>query len=311
MKTTPRINHGLSNGHDPCLWMQAGVVARKDCLLDYECPACQFDRALRRTARENAAIMKQGGRVNPKREKIVFWQDRLKELPVSKRPCLHHLKRRIAFRACTHDYHCSDCEFDQYFHDQYTVFAVVKPVDVLDVHGIRFPQGYYLHPGHTWAKIEEGSMIRVGMDDFALRVFGKPDKVQAPLVGKTVSQDRNAIEIQRGNHRADVLSPVSGVVTDVNPSFRENAQKALKNPYSDGWIMRVHSESLRQDLKSLRLGDETKEMLKKDMRRLYNLIEETAGPLAADGGELAHDLFGAMPALGWRRLTRLFLAKNR
>ena len=40
---------------------------------------------------------------------------------------------------------------------------------------------------------------------------------------------------------------------------------------------------------------------------LYRAIEETAGPLAADGGELGRDIYGAMPELGWERLAERFL----
>jgi len=37
------------------------------------------------------------------------------------------------------------------------------------------------------------------------------------------------------------------------------------------------------------------------------VIEETAGPLATDGGYLNDDIFGHMPEIGWKKLTRLFL----
>jgi len=309
MEMTLRTNGISKKGSYPCLWMQAGIVTHKLCGLDFECGACKFDRVMQRAARDNARLREQGSIVKGKRQKIVYWKDRLRELPASKRPCLHYMKRQVDFRPCSNDYHCSHCEFDQYFQDQYTVYAVVKPVDVLDVYGIRFPQGYYLHKGHTWAKIEEGSMIRVGLDDFAFRVFGMPDKIEAPLVGKVVKQNRGDIRLECGNHRADILSPISGVVTDINPRFRENAKTAMDDPYSDGWFMRVHSNTLRQDLKALCLGDETEVMLKQDVGRLYDLIEETAGPLAADGGQIAHDIFGKMPELGWERLSQMFLSK--
>ena len=55
----------------------------------------------------------------------------MKALPPSQRPCLHHLEGRIPFKPCTNDYNCSRCEFDQYFDDEYSVHAVVRPVDVL------------------------------------------------------------------------------------------------------------------------------------------------------------------------------------
>jgi hypothetical protein len=132
--------------------MQAGVVLEKCCLTNYDCNACRFDRAMRRVALENQRIKGEGKIPQGKRGKIVFWKERLKELPTWKRPCLHHMKGRIDFRACMQDYKCGNCEFDQYFSDQYTVHAVVRPVDVLDVKGFKLPHGYYLHRGHTWVK---------------------------------------------------------------------------------------------------------------------------------------------------------------
>jgi hypothetical protein len=43
--------------------------------------------------------------------------------------------------------------------------------------------------------------------------------------------------------------------------------------------------------------------------RLYEVIEEVAGPLAADGGDLSHDIYGHMPQLGWERITKIFLKR--
>jgi hypothetical protein len=40
---------------------------------------------------------------------------------------------------------------------------------------------------------------------------------------------------------------------------------------------------------------------------LESMVEELAGPLAADGGYLADDIFGNLPALGWSNLTKTFL----
>jgi hypothetical protein len=37
------------------------------------------------------------------------------------------------------------------------------------------------------------------------------------------------------------------------------------------------------------------------------VIEEEAGPLAADGGYLGNDIFGNLPKTSWQKLTRLFL----
>jgi glycine cleavage system H lipoate-binding protein len=287
--------------------MQAGAVKRKRCKSDFACMTCRFDRALRRIAGENKILRQQGLAPKKNRAKITFWHDRLNALPLSKRPCIHHMKGRIEFRPCTNDYLCSDCEFDQYFQDEFTVHAVVKPVSVLDIAGVRIPQGYYLHRGHAWVKIEENSEVRIGLDDFAMRVFGPLDRIASPLIGKVVNQHQAAIAIHRGAHDADVLSPVSGIVTAVNSSLRENGELAKHHPYDDGWILRVHAGNLRQDLKDLMIGAETEAFMEKEVDRVYALIEEKTGPLAADGGFLGNDIFGSMPQLGWDTLKNHFL----
>jgi hypothetical protein len=141
MNSTPSEREAKSN-RSPCIWMQAAVVRRKACEIDYHCESCRFDRALGRVARENKKLRPQGKAPTGKRGKIVFWKDRLRELSAGQQPCLHHMKGRIDFRTCTHDYQCGNCEFDQYFSDQYTVHAVVRPVDVLNIKGLKKPHGY-------------------------------------------------------------------------------------------------------------------------------------------------------------------------
>ena len=300
-------NHTAKVDQAPCIWMQAGVVHLKNCQIDYRCEACRFDRAMRLTARENSRLRQQGESLRGKSGKIVYWKDRLRELPPSKQPCLHHMKRRIDFRTCTHDYQCGNCEFDQYFSDQYMVHAVVRPVSVLNVKGFKLPHGYYLHRGHAWAKIEEGSTVRVGLDDFALRMLGPLDRVEAPLMGKQVEQGRDDILLSRDANTARVQSPISGVVTDVNPKLRETGKLANQDPYTDGWVMRLHSDNLRQDLKTLMIGDQASQYLDGEIDRLYEVIEEEVGPLAADGGYLGDDIYGNLPGNSWKKLTRLFL----
>jgi hypothetical protein len=126
-------------------------------------------------------------------------------------------------------------------------------------------------------------------------------------MGKAVEQDRDDILLNRGTHAARVLSPVSGVVTDINPRLRETGRLANRDPYTDGWVMLLYSSSIRNDLKNLMIGNQASEFLDKEVEHLYQVIEEEAGPLAADGGYLGDDIFGNLPQIGWQKLTRLFL----
>lgn len=296
-----------AEGKSRCIWMQAGVVRRKYCELAFDCTTCRYDRAMQRTARENQRLRRKGQQPKGKRGRIAFWRDKLRESPVTRRPCLHHMKGRIDFRACTNDYQCGNCDFDQYFNDQFTVHAIVQPVELSDIKGIKLPQGYYLHSGHCWAKLEADSAVRIGLDDFALRLLGPLDKIEAPLMGKTVEQGRGDIRLRRDDHTAALLTPVTGVVTDINPGLREKGSQANQDPYSDGWVMRLHATDLRHDLKHLMFGSQASDYIDDEVERLHEVIEETAGPLAADGGQLGPDIYGSLPEIGWNRITKQFL----
>ena len=292
---------------NPCIWMQAGIVRRKDCRIDYDCTACRFDSVMRHVAADNQQIRQQGRVPKGKRGKIIFWHEKLKNLPPAKRPCIHHMKRRIDFRPCNQDYQCGNCEFDQYFNDQYSVHAVVRPIDVIDIKGFKIPHGFYLHRGHTWVKIEENDTVRVGLDDFALRLLGPLDRIEAPLMGKEVRRNHTDISLSRGTNAAQILSPVSGVVMASNSELRDRGNLANQDPYTDGWVMCLHSTNLRQDLKELMIGDQASDYLDDEIDRLYRVIEEEAGPLAADGGYLGDDIYGNLAPDVWDRLTRKFL----
>jgi glycine cleavage system H lipoate-binding protein len=287
--------------------MQAGVVGKKDCYSHYNCPECRFDRVMQSIADQNKRMMQAGEKPKGRKGAIVSWKDKLKLLPANKRPCIHHLKGRIGFKPCLQDYRCGNCEFDQFFDDQYSVHAVVCPVDFLEIKGIRVPQGYYFHYGHTWVRMENSDEVRVGIDDFALRLLGPLDKILSPLFGKTLEQGRAEIKVIRGEHEAEFLSPVNGVVTAMNNSLREMGSLANKNPYQDGWVMRVKSDDLRDDLKGLMLHNETKAFIGAEVDRLQVLMGQAGAAVAADGGYPGYDIFGNLPQLGWDKLVKEFL----
>lgn len=300
----------LNKNPRACIWMQAGVVFLKDCGQDFNCSECKFDRALRRAARENEILKRQGITPVGKKGKIVFWKDKLRKRPLSKRPCIHTMRRHIEFKVCHHDYNCVDCDFDQYFNDQYKVYTVVKPVDLTDIHGVHIPRGYYLHKGHAWAKIESDDEVRIGLDEFALKLLGRFDKINAPLLGKPVQQGRFEICGTRDENIAEFASPVSGIVTAINPALRKHGDIANKDPYTDGWIMRVHCKTLRRDLENLMFMDEAETFLNKQIETLYEILEQETGLMAADGGKLGDDIFGNAPGLKWDRLVHLFFSRE-
>lgn len=304
---SPRPVKPTQDKSHACIWMQAGVVSRKFCPHNYQCMSCRYDRVLHRLAEENRKLRAMGIMGSGKRAKIVSWKEKLLAKPPASRPCLHHMKARIDVKACNNAYRCSDCEFDQYFDEQFSVHAALKPIGLIDIEGFKFPHGVYLHPGHTWMKIEEDNTVRVGLDEFILRALGPLDSISMPLLGKEVQQDQPDITLARGANIVKMLSPISGVVTAANPKMKTLSGFGYADAYADGWILRIHTDDLRRELKNLKMEAETTEFIGDEIERLYMVIEDAVGPLAADGGQLVEDICGKLPQLDWTKLARSFL----
>jgi len=290
-----------------CVWNQGRLNLRKLCDKNRQCSECPLDRALSESAEKTSAARRQG-KIPPASDgRIAFTRERLQLLPKGERPCLLYANGLIDYKICCKDYECVFCEFDRYFSEQHQVHAVVRPLDVLNIRGFRLPQGYYFHMGHAWARIEQKGEVCVGLDDFALNMLGPFDHIEAPLIGNTIQQGQAAISIRRGPHSASIMSPVSGVVATINLSVKENAALAGEDPYARGWILRVRTDNLRQDLKSLLIGSEAVKLLEEEIERLQKEIEMATGVSTPPDTNMRDVIANQRPSIGWETLVRLFL----
>ncbi|MDY7034611.1 MAG: glycine cleavage system protein H [Thermodesulfobacteriota bacterium] len=277
---------------NPCIWMQAGVVAFKGCNNFYDCTTCRYDR---------------GMQIRVQQHKQISWQEAMRKRPNLDRLCRHTLTHRIGKRACAYDYECVKCDFDQYFEDVWSTKTKSMPREVQEVMGFKMPVGYYFHNGHAWARIESGGCVRVGLDDFALKLLGRPDALELPLMGKELNKDHSGWGLKRGKNSADVLSPVDGVIVEVNSEARKNPELANREPYGEGWLFMVRTPDTKGSMKKLMEGVDSLDWINGEANKLEGMIEEVAGPLAADGGYLGDDIYGSLPGLVWENLTKSFL----
>jgi glycine cleavage system H lipoate-binding protein len=317
-RPTVRLTAGQKTTPQACIWMQAGVVKQKCCTIDYACHTCRFDRVLRRIVDENRRLKHHSERQpspggeprHTARRRLIHWSDALLALPPHRRPCVHYLKQRIAFRSCNNAYACGSCEFDQYFQDQFSVHTVLKPIAVQEIQGLKFPQGYYLHQGHTWVRMESDGEVRIGLDAFASQLLGNLDTVVLPLMGKTLVRGEGALGVGRETWRTDLPAPVSGVVTAANARVLERPDLVEEDPYGEGWLLMAYVDDLRRDIRQLLMGAEAKAHLEHDIEALHATIEAQLGPLTADGGRLVHGILGHLPRECWDAVADQFLLRK-
>ena len=268
---------------NPCLWMQAGVVEFKNCNNFYDCTTCKYDQGMQKQAEKG---------------KHLSWQDAMRRKPSLERHCRHTLTRRIERRVGAYNYECSTCDFDQFFEEVWAAKVGSLPYDMRSIKGFQVPAGAYFHDGHTWARIESGGLIRVGMDDFSSKLLGKANAFDLPLMGKELSQGEVGWGLKRESNLANVLSPVDGVIVEVNAKLRERPMMANHEPYGEGWLFAVRNQDTKGAFKKLMDDTVTLDWMAAEVGKLEAMIESVAGPLAADGGYIAQDIYGILPALG-------------
>ncbi len=276
----------------PCIWMQSGVVAKKNCNHYFDCNSCKYDTAMQKAVSAG---------------KQISWQDAMRMRDSTDRTCRHAITGRADHRLCPMNYNCQRCDFDQMFEETISTGTSVGAVALNDAKGFKLADGYYFHKGHTWVSIESGGFFRVGMDDFTFKVLGGPDGFDLPLTGQELNKEKAGWGIKRDQNLADILSPVNGVITNVNYSVTKSPEIPSNTPYEDGWLFTVHNSDLKGAVKHMMADEDSVAWLDGEVTTLENMIEKVAGPLSTDGGLLSRDVYGNLPTLGWNNLTNTFL----
>jgi len=288
---------------DECIWMKAGVVNFRVCDNDYDCNSCPFDKGMRKAMGIDKEMQTEAAAPQ--------WVTHLqKKYPGSSRPCRHALTGRIdAPKICTQNYECYHCSFDQMLDETDLVGEMVPPTYSL-ASGYKMADGYYYHMGHSWTRFEHGGRVRVGFDDFFVKVFGAVRKLTLPPLGETLKQGRVGWEFARNGHAAAVLSPVTGTVLAINHNVYEHPEILMTDPYHAGWLFILEPDMPKRNLKGLYFGKESLTWIDNEVGELLSLIGTEYDRLAATGGEPVNDVFGRFPEIGWDSLVERFLKSS-
>jgi glycine cleavage system H protein len=94
---------------------------------------------------------------------------------------------------------------------------------------------------HEWARqtTDAGSVVRIGITDYAQNSLGDIVFVQLPELGATVGAGEALGEVESTKSVSDVVSPVAGQIVARNEQVEANPELANSDPYGDGWLVEI------------------------------------------------------------------------
>jgi glycine cleavage system H lipoate-binding protein len=190
--------------------------------------------------------------------------------------------------------------------------ATARPTATAAPAGARAPAGpgwfqipthVWLHPGHTWARLEEDGLVAVGADDFAHKLVGA-SAVSLPVLGDHVMQGEPALEIGDGEKSVPMLSPVDGTVVAVNPAARQDG--GLADPYGGSWLFKVKAPRLAANLRQLMRDGPARRFMADAESQLQLRLSPVIGHVLQDGGAPVHGIARALSGDAWDETARQF-----
>jgi len=112
---------------------------------------------------------------------------------------------------------------------------------------------------HEWVKLEK-DMATMGITDYAQGELGDIVFVELPKVGTKVEQMKSFGVIEAVKAVSELFSPVTGEVIEVNSKLESEAGLINKDPYGEGWIIKVKVKD-QSEVNKLLLAEDYKKLL--------------------------------------------------
>jgi glycine cleavage system H protein len=101
-----------------------------------------------------------------------------------------------------------------------------------------YPGDLHYNESHQWARVEDG-VATVGITHYAQDQLGEVVYVELPNRDDEARRGEPLGTVESVKAVADVNSPVSGRVIEVNSSLDDHPEQINEDPYGAGWLARI------------------------------------------------------------------------
>ena len=103
---------------------------------------------------------------------------------------------------------------------------------------MNFPENLKYTKDHEWIRVE-GNIATIGITDFAQGELGDIVYVEIETEGEELAREEIFGTVEAVKTVSDLFMPISGKIIEVNPGLTSNPEGVNKDPYGNGWMIKV------------------------------------------------------------------------
>src|SRR5918999_4247321 len=104
------------------------------------------------------------------------------------------------------------------------------------------PEDLHYSKDHEWVRVDGGEAI-IGITDYAQDSLGDVVYVELPKAGESFAANESFGSVESVKAVSEIFTPVSGEVAEMNESLNDEPEKVNKDPYGEGWMIKMKMNS--------------------------------------------------------------------
>jgi glycine cleavage system H protein len=124
---------------------------------------------------------------------------------------------------------------------------------------MNIPENVTYTKDHEWIRVD-GNQAFIGITDYAQGELGDIVFIEIETVDETLEKEEVFGTVEAVKTVSDLFMPVSGKVMEVNPKLEDAPELVNKDPYGDGWMIKI-TMSNPSELKELLSPSQYKKLI--------------------------------------------------
>ena len=100
------------------------------------------------------------------------------------------------------------------------------------------PDNLHYSKDHEWVRVD-GDTAVIGITDHAQEQLGDVVYVELPKAGDEFAANDSFGSVESVKAVSEIFTPLAGKVSETNDSLNDEPEKVNKDPYGEGWLIRI------------------------------------------------------------------------